>query len=129
MMTGLDDQRTALARRSAEIPPLIQKREADVSLHRTPALAASYSVLGGLDGYYAAWLGLRPRRLGRGSSSSASRGSHLGRRVASGKALEQLGVRTNRRNRLSVERHMGNPLANVRYAVRLLIKKPGFAAI
>ena len=30
---------------------------------------------------------------------------------------------------LSVERHMGNVSADVRYAVRLLIRKPGFAAV
>src|SRR5207249_6649267 len=42
---------------------------------------------------------------------------------------ENLGVRTNRTNTLSVERHMGNLFADVRYAVRLLIKKPGFAAV
>src|SRR2546421_5987387 len=38
-------------------------------------------------------------------------------------------LRTNRTNTLSVERHMGNLFADVRYAVRLLIKKPGFAAV
>src|SRR5258706_1897020 len=42
---------------------------------------------------------------------------------------EKLEVRTNRTNTFSVERHMGNLFADIRYAFRPLIRKPGFAAV
>jgi hypothetical protein len=42
---------------------------------------------------------------------------------------EKSEVRTNRTNTFSVERHMGSLFADTRYAVRLLIRKPGFAAV